>query len=56
LAGKEGLFRINVETTLVYVHAERAIKKSAFGENDNTETAPGKFCPSDELLSFLEAL
>lgn len=45
-----------VETTQVYVHADLAIKERALSRTRPTDTKPGRYRPSDEVLAFLVAL
>jgi len=45
-----------VETTQVYVHADLAIKERALSRTRPTDTKPGRYRPSDEVLAFLAAL
>ena len=46
----------SVETTQMYIHADMQIKEKAMARTRPVETKPGRYRPSDKLLSFLEAL
>lgn len=44
------------ETTQIYLHADLALKERALARTAPTGTQPGRYQPSDRLLTFLEAL
>lgn len=44
------------ETTQIYLHADLALKERAIARTTPTGTRPGRYQPSDRLLTFLEAL
>ncbi len=46
----------SVETTMVYVHANLALKQRALDRTTPVGSPPGRFRPTDQLLAFLEAL
>lgn len=46
----------SLDTTLVYVHADLALKEKALERTAPVGTTPGRFRPTDDLLAFLEAL
>lgn len=46
----------HVETTQVYLHADLRLKQQALDRTRPPATRPGRFRPSDALLTFLEAL
>jgi len=46
----------NVETTLIYLHADLAIKEAALARTRPTKVTPGRYKPPDKLLAFLEGL
>jgi integrase/recombinase XerD len=45
-----------VETTAIYLHAHLGIKEQALARARMPHAAPGRYRPSDTLLTFLEAL
>jgi site-specific recombinase XerD len=45
-----------VETTQIYVHADLTLKEKALARIAPIDSAPGRYRPPDELLTFLEAL
>jgi integrase/recombinase XerD len=45
-----------VDTTLIYLHADLAIKERALERTRPPDATPGRYRPSDPLLAFLEAL
>jgi integrase/recombinase XerD len=45
-----------METTQIYLHADLALKEKALARTTPVNTTPGRYRPSDTLLSFLEAL
>jgi hypothetical protein len=44
------------DTTLIYLHADLALKERALARTTPPDTKPGRYKPSDQLLAFLEAL
>ncbi len=46
----------HVETTHIYLHADLGLKERALARTRPPGTQPGRFRPSDSLLSFLENL
>lgn len=46
----------SVDTTQMYVHADRAIKERALARTTPRGTTPGRYRAPDALLAFLEAL
>lgn len=46
----------SVETTLIYLHADLAIKERALARTAPPHTAPGRYRAPDALLAFLEGL
>ncbi len=46
----------SAETTQIYLHADLAIKERALARTAPTNTTPGRYQPSDDLLAFLESL
>ena len=46
----------SVETTQVYIHADIELKERAMALTKPVDAPGGRYRPSDELLSFLEAL
>jgi integrase/recombinase XerD len=46
----------SVETTMVYIHADLALKERALARTAPVGSPPGRFQPTDQLLAFLEAL
>ena len=46
----------SLDTTLVYIHADLALKERALARTAPIGTLPGRFRPTDELLAFLEGL
>jgi len=46
----------NVTTTQVYVHADLKLKERALARTAPLEVAPGRYRPSDKVLTFLESL
>jgi integrase/recombinase XerD len=45
-----------VDTTAIYLHAHLGIKEQALARARMPNTKPGRYCPSDTLLTFLESL
>ena len=45
-----------VETTAIYLHAHLGIKERALARAQNPNAKPGRYRPSDALLTFLESL
>jgi integrase/recombinase XerD len=46
----------NVATTQIYIHADLALKEKALARTAPQHTAPGRYQPSDAVLSFLDSL
>jgi site-specific recombinase XerD len=46
----------SVETTQMYVHADLRLKEKALARVTSSSSKPGRFRPTDELLTFLESL
>ena len=46
----------SVETTRIYLDADLSIKERALARTTPTNSKPGRYAPTDKLLSFLEAL
>jgi integrase/recombinase XerD len=46
----------HVETTQIYLHADLSLKERALARTRPPATKPGRYRPSDSLLSFLESL
>jgi integrase/recombinase XerD len=46
----------SVETTQVYVHADLRLKEKALARVKPSTAKPGRYCPDDKLLVFLESL
>ena len=46
----------SMETTQVYLHADMAMKEKALAKTQPHDVPPGRYCPGDELLAFLEGL
>lgn len=46
----------NVETTQVYIHADMALKDQAINRTTPPNVTPGRYRPSDTLLTFLDDL
>ena len=45
-----------VETTQIYLHADMTIKQRALDRTTPPGTKPGRYQPSDALLTFLDTL
>ncbi len=45
-----------VETTQIYLHADLALKERALARTAPLHASPGRYCPPDALLAFLESL
>jgi integrase len=45
-----------VQTTMVYLHADLALKERALARTTPPDTAPGRYRPADPLLDFLNRL
>lgn len=45
-----------LDTTLIYLHADLAIKERALERTRPPDATPGRYRPSDPLLAFLQAL
>jgi integrase/recombinase XerD len=46
----------NVATTQIYIHADLALKEQALARTAPLDTTPGRYRPSDTLMTFLETL
>ena len=46
----------SVETTQMYLHADLRLKEQALARTTPVGVKPGRYCPDDDLLAFLEAL
>jgi integrase len=46
----------DIRSTNAYLHADMAIKQRALDLTTPTSTPPGRYCPADPLLAFLESL
>lgn len=46
----------SVETTQMYLHADLRLKEQALARTTPVGVKPGRYCPDDALLAFLEAL
>jgi integrase/recombinase XerD len=46
----------HVDTTAIYLHAHLGIKEQALARARMPNAKPGRYCPSDPLLTFLESL
>jgi site-specific recombinase XerD len=46
----------SVETTQMYLHADLSLKERALSRTTTRAAKPGRFRPSDQLLTFLEGL
>ncbi|MFE5708696.1 tyrosine-type recombinase/integrase [Rhodococcus koreensis] len=46
----------DIRSTNVYLHADMTIKQRALELTAPTATPPGRYCPNDALLAFLEGL
>jgi site-specific recombinase XerD len=46
----------SIETTQIYLHADLRLKEKALARTVSSGRAPGRFRPSDALLTFLEGL
>ena len=46
----------HVETTQIYLHADLRLKEQALARTKPPTVEPGRFRPSDSLLTFLEGL
>jgi site-specific recombinase XerD len=45
-----------IETTHIYLHADLDIKEHALARTTPINVRPGRYKPTDPLLTFLEAL
>jgi site-specific recombinase XerD len=45
-----------IQTTQIYLHADRTIKQKALDRTTPPSTKPGRYRPTDRVLAFLEAL
>ncbi|HEY6295838.1 MAG TPA: hypothetical protein VIX15_09245 [Streptosporangiaceae bacterium] len=43
-------------TTLVYIHADLALKERAIARTAPQDTAPGRYQPPDDVLASLDGL
>jgi site-specific recombinase XerD len=46
----------SIETTQIYLHADMGLKEQALAHSTSNGSVPGRYRPSDPLLSFLENL
>jgi site-specific recombinase XerD len=46
----------SIQTVMIYVHADMALKEQALARTTPFNTKPGRYRPPDALLAFLEAL
>ena len=46
----------SVETTQMYLHADLRLKEQALSRTTPLGVKPGRYCPDDQLLAFLESL
>jgi integrase/recombinase XerD len=46
----------SIETTQIYLHADLALKEKALAHTSSSGVAPGRYRPSDQLVTFLESL
>jgi integrase len=46
----------STETTQIYLHADMRLKEQALAHTTASGLSPGRFLPSDPLLTFLESL
>ncbi|MHA6780597.1 tyrosine-type recombinase/integrase [Pseudonocardia saturnea] len=46
----------NVATTQIYIHADLALKEQALARTAPLDTAPGRYRPSDIVMTFLDSL
>jgi site-specific recombinase XerD len=46
----------SVATTQIYIHADLALKEQALGRSAPMDAAPGRYQPSDTVLTFLDGL
>jgi integrase/recombinase XerD len=44
------------DTTQIYLHADLELKEKALARTTPTDTKPGRYKPTDQLLAFLESL
>lgn len=45
-----------IDTTQIYLHADLALKERALARTTPPETKPGRYRPSDAILTFLDGL
>ena len=43
-------------TTQIYIHADLALKERAIARTAPRDTTPGRYQPSDDMLTFLDSL
>jgi integrase/recombinase XerD len=46
----------NVATTQIYIHADLALKEKALARTTPQHAEPGRYQPSDTILTFLDSL
>jgi integrase/recombinase XerD len=46
----------SIKSTEVYLHADNKLKQQAIDRTAPTGTAPGRYRPPDQLMSFLDEL
>lgn len=46
----------NVATTQIYIHADLALKEQALARTAPLDTVPGRYRPSDTVMTFLDSL
>jgi site-specific recombinase XerD len=46
----------NVATTQIYIHADLALKEKALARTAPQHAEPGRYQPSDTILTFLDSL
>jgi integrase/recombinase XerD len=46
----------SVKTTQIYLHSDLALKEKALEKTTPRDVPPGRYCPDDPLLAYLQAL
>jgi len=46
----------SIETTQMYLHADMNLKQQALARTPSSNQQPGRYCPRDDLLAFLDDL